>query len=131
MTPTRAALPVASAFGVDIGGSGIKGAPVDLATGRLAKGRERIATPQPATPAAVAATVAELLGRFEVPPGTPVGVTFPAIVHHGVARSAAHADSSWLDTSIEDVGGSAPDRPVRAGNEAGAPAHAPVRFRPA
>ncbi len=128
MTPTRAALPVASAFGVDIGGSGIKGGPVDLATGRLAKGRERIATPQPATPAAVAATVAELLGRFEVPEGTPVGVTFPAVVHHGVARSAANVDSSWIGTSIEDVVGSALGRPVHAVNDADAAGYAEVRY---
>lgn len=119
--------PGSAAFGIDIGGTGIKGAPVDLATGRFLDERHRIPTPQPATPAAVAATVAELVASFEVPSGMPVGVTFPAVVHHGVARSAANVDGTWIGTNIEDVIGEALGRPVHAVNDADAAGYAEVR----
>lgn len=119
--------PVSAAFGVDIGGTGIKGAPVDLATGRLTGERLRIPTPQPATPVAVAATVADLVAGFDVPVGMPVGVTFPAVVHHGVARSAANVDGTWIGTNIEDVIGEALGRPVHAVNDADAAGYAEVR----
>ncbi|HEY0186812.1 MAG TPA: ROK family protein [Cellulomonas sp.] len=116
------------AFGIDIGGSGIKGAPVDLGTGEFAAERRRIPTPQPATPAAVAATVVELVGSFDLPPDTPIGVTFPAVVQHGVARSAANVDSSWIGTNIETVLGEALGRPVLAVNDADAAGYAEARY---
>ena len=86
-----------AAFGIDIGGSGIKGAPVDLRTGAFSGDRVRIPTPQPSTPQAVAATVAALVDSFDLPHDLPVGVTFPAVIQHGVARSAAHSlhDNTW------------------------------------
>lgn len=83
-------------FGVDIGGSGIKGARVDLKTGEFIGDRIRIDTPQPATPEAVADTVAELLTRAEWT--GPVGLTVPAVVVDQTARSAANIDSSWIGT---------------------------------
>jgi polyphosphate glucokinase len=86
-----------TAIGVDIGGSGIKGAPVDLRTGEFAADRVRIETPQPSTPEAVAPVVAEIVERCG---DGPVGVTFPAVVQHGVARSAANVDKSWIDTDV-------------------------------
>lgn len=89
------------AFGIDIGGSGIKGAPVDLKKGKLAADRLRIPTPQPSTPEAVADTVAELLAHFDLPEGTPVGVTFPAVIQHGVAKTAANVDRSWIGTDVD------------------------------
>ncbi len=113
-----------TAFGIDIGGSGIKGAPVDLTTGEFAADRIRIPTPQPATPAAVAATVAELVGRFDLPADAPIGVTFPAVVQHGVARSAANVDGSWIGTNIEHVLGDATGRRVIAVNDADAAGYA-------
>lgn len=116
------------AFGIDIGGSGIKGAPVDLTTGEFAADRVRIPTPQPATPAAVAQTVAELVGRFDLPDDTPVGVTFPAVVQHGVARSAANVDVSWIGTNIEHVLGEAVGRPVLAVNDADAAGYAETLY---
>jgi len=119
---------VTTAFGVDIGGSGIKGAPVDLATGQFAAERVRIPTPQPATPAAVAQTVKELLETFEVPETMPVGVTFPAVVHHGVARSAANVDDTWIGTNIEDVLGQSLGRGIHAVNDADAAGYAEVRY---
>lgn len=112
------------AFGIDIGGSGIKGAPVDLTTGELAAERLRIPTPQPATPDAVATTVAQLVRSFDLPADTPIGVTFPAVVQHGVARSAANVDSSWIGTNIETVVGRAVGRRVVAVNDADAAGYA-------
>lgn len=84
------------AFGIDIGGSGVKGAVVDLATGLLTHDRIKIATPQPATPAAVAAAVAELVAaaRWD----GPVGITMPTVVLDGHTRTAANIDHSWIGT---------------------------------
>lgn len=89
------------AFGIDIGGSGIKGAPVDLSTGELAADRVRIPTPQPSTPEAVADTVAELIGSFDVAADMPVGVTFPAVITAGVAQTAANVDKAWIGTDVD------------------------------
>lgn len=82
------------ALGVDIGGSGIKGATVDTTTGELIANRIRIPTPQPSTPAAVADTVARLVENFDG--ADAFGCTFPAIVQNGVILSAANVDSSWV-----------------------------------
>src|SRR5690606_5111325 len=92
-------------FGIDIGGTGTKGAPVDLATGELAGERFRIPTPQPATPQALAAVTAEIIDHFddsltESTTGS-IGVAIPAVVHHGVARSAANIDPSWVDCDVD------------------------------
>ncbi|MEV0683444.1 polyphosphate--glucose phosphotransferase [Nocardia sp. NPDC050378] len=84
------------AFGIDIGGSGVKGAVVDLDTGLLTHERLKIATPRPATPEAVAAAVAELvaLAGWE----GPVGITLPCVVLDGHARTAANIDPAWIGT---------------------------------
>ncbi|MFD3719714.1 polyphosphate--glucose phosphotransferase [Streptomyces sp. NPDC058674] len=81
-------------MGVDIGGSGIKGAPVDLDRGDLAQERHKVLTPQPATPDEVAGCVAEVVRAFSWT--GPVGVTFPGVVTGGVTRSAANVDRSWI-----------------------------------
>jgi polyphosphate glucokinase len=86
-------------FGIDIGGTGIKGAVVDIATGELVTPRTRIPTPQPSTPDAVAAVVATLLANADW--HGLVGATFPAIIQHGVARSAANVDKSWIGTDVD------------------------------
>ncbi|WP_193104623.1 polyphosphate--glucose phosphotransferase [Brachybacterium sp. FME24] len=96
---SKAKTPIA--FGIDIGGSGIKGAPVDLTTGQLTAERVRIRTPQPSTPDAVADAVRDLVASFDIPRGTPVGVTFPAVIQHGVAKTAANVDSSWIGTDVD------------------------------
>ena len=82
-------------FGVDIGGSGIKGAPVDLERGDLAQERHKVLTPQPATPDAVADGVAEVVGPLDW--SGPVGITFPGVVTGGVTRTAANVDKGWVD----------------------------------
>jgi polyphosphate glucokinase len=114
----------AHAFGIDIGGSGIKGAPVDLSTGEFAGERVRIPTPEVSTPDAVAQVVAQVVGSFDLPGDLPVGVTFPAVVQHGVARSAANVDKSWIGTNIETVVAEALGRPVVAVNDADAAGYA-------
>ncbi len=91
------------ALGIDIGGTGIKGAPVEVATGRLAAPRHYIPTPQPATPAAVAAAVRQMADHFStaLPVGAPIGVTIPAVVRHGVVRNATNIDPTWIGTNAE------------------------------
>ena len=90
-------------FGIDIGGTGIKGAPVDTATGELLQERVRINTPQPATPGAIVQTAAGVVS--EVGWQGPVGCGFPAVVKGGVLRTAANVDEAAigfdLGTSLE------------------------------
>jgi len=112
------------AFGIDIGGSGIKGAPVDLARGEFSADRVRIPTPEVSTPTAVAEVVAELVASFDLAADVPIGITFPAVVQHGVARSAANVDSSWIGTNIEAILGKALGRRVFAFNDADAAGYA-------
>lgn len=90
-----------TSLGIDIGGSGIKGAVVDVATGTLTTDRLRIPTPQPSTPAAVADTVAEIVRHFDW--RSPVGVTFPAIVRRGVILTAANVDDRWIGVDADAV----------------------------
>jgi polyphosphate glucokinase len=87
------------AFGIDIGGTGIKGAIVDTSTGKLVTKRTRILTPRPSTPDAVADVVAKLVS--DAGWHGPVGATFPAVIQHGVARSAANVDPSWIGTDVD------------------------------
>ncbi len=94
----------APVLGIDIGGSGIKGAPVDLATGEFTSKRLRITTPQQSTPKNVAAVVGEIVENFAAIIGDgPIGVTIPAVVTHGKTRSAANIDKSWIDAEAEKI----------------------------
>lgn len=86
-------------FGVDVGGSGIKGGIVDLTTGVLVGERYKIETPQPSTPEAVASVVGRIAEHFDWT--GPVGITLPAVVTNGVARSAANIDKAWIDTDAK------------------------------
>ena len=81
-------------LGIDIGGSGIKGAPVDVDTGTLTAERYRVETPQPSTPDAVADAVADVVRHFKWK--GPFGCTFPAVIKEGVAYSAANVDPTWI-----------------------------------
>ncbi len=117
-----------TAFGIDIGGSGIKGAPVDLRSGEFAADRLRIPTPQPATPAAVADVVQQIVRSFDLHRSVPIGVTFPAVVRHGVAQSAANVDESWIGTDIEKLLRAATGRQVLAVNDADAAGYAEVEY---
>ena len=111
----------AQAFGIDIGGSGIKGAPVDLTTGTFADERLRIPTPHPATPLAVAATVKEILDHFEVEDGTPIGVAFPAPVKPGQPLGyRSNLDQSWVGVDINALISERCGRTVHVVNDADA-----------
>ncbi|MBX7445899.1 MULTISPECIES: polyphosphate--glucose phosphotransferase [unclassified Arthrobacter] len=120
-------------IGIDIGGTGIKGAIVNPATGALLCEPIRIPTPRPATPDAVAAAVAlieEELSTFPGCPkaGSPLGVTFPGIIQHGIVRSAANVDKTWLETHIDALLTARLDRPVKVMNDADAAGLAEARY---
>ncbi|GAB2724712.1 polyphosphate--glucose phosphotransferase [Streptomyces bullii] len=115
-------------FGVDIGGSGIKGAPVDLEQGDLAAERFKVLTPIPATPDGVADGVRQVVDHFGW--SGPVGITFPGVVTGGATiRTAANVDKSWIDTDArvllgERLGG----LPVTVVNDADAAGVAEMSF---
>jgi polyphosphate glucokinase len=88
-------------FGVDIGGSGIKGCLVDLEKGQLVGERLRIETPQPSLPGPVCEVVAQIVGSFDW--SGRVGVTFPGVMKHGVAYTAANVEKSWIGTDVDKV----------------------------
>jgi polyphosphate glucokinase len=126
-------LSTSNVIGIDIGGTGIKGGIVNLEKGKLVGDRFRIDTPQPATPEAVAkvvgAIVAELMNRPDAPhPDAPVGVTFPAIIVHGVARSAANVDDSWIGTDVDGLLEKELGRDVQVMNDADAAGLAEARY---
>lgn len=98
---TTADAPQRRAFGIDVGGSGIKGGIVDLNTGLLIGERVKMLTPQPATPPAVAKTIAAVVNEFGWT--GPLGVTYPGVVTHGVVRTAANVDKAWIGTNARDV----------------------------
>jgi polyphosphate glucokinase len=116
-------------FGIDIGGSGIKGAPVDLVDGKFSDERLRIPTPSPSTPQAVATVVAQIVTSFGADTEqTPIGVTFPAVIQNGVARSAANVDKSWIGTDVDRLFTAELGRPVHVVNDADAAGVAEARY---
>jgi len=117
---------VSECFGIDIGGSGIKGAPVDLSRGDLAKKRKRVETPQPATPEAVVAAVAAIVEGFSY--RGPVGCALPSVVRDGEVRSAANIDPSWIGVAGEKLFCERLGQPVRLLNDADAAGLAEMRY---
>jgi polyphosphate glucokinase len=116
-------------FGLDIGGSGIKGALVDLEKGQLIGDRLRVDTPTPSTTDAVADVVAEIVARFDWK--GPVGVTLPAVIKKGVAHTAANIDPSWIGTDADALFAKRLNRDVgdiAVLNDADAAGMAEVRF---
>ncbi|MCM2678456.1 polyphosphate--glucose phosphotransferase [Echinimonas agarilytica] len=113
-------------LGVDIGGSGIKGAVVDSVTGELTSERIRIPTPQPATPQAVSETVAEISRQLKW--NGLIGCGFPAAIQQGVARTAANIDDSWLNCNVQDTLQKATGLPCYVANDADVAGLAEMRF---
>ena len=108
-------------LGIDIGGSGIKGAPVDLAKGEFAQDRLRVDTPKVSSPTAVADIVAQIATHFVADIGdSPVGVTLPAVVTNGVVRTAANIDPAWIGTDARKLLSDRLGRPVTVVNDADA-----------
>ena len=113
-------------LGVDIGGSGIKGAIVETETGQLQTERFRLKTPQPATPQAVAATLKELVAHFEWQ-GL-IGCGFPAVVQQGVAKTASNIDKDWIGTNAVELFGKQTGCNTFVANDADAAGLAEVTF---
>ena len=91
-------------LGIDVGGSGIKGAPVDLEKGEFSQKRLRIDTPAISTPEAVCDVIAQVVDHFDdVRSDSPIGVTIPGVVQHGVVKTAANIDKSWIGCEIETL----------------------------
>jgi polyphosphate glucokinase len=97
----QGAVPQRRGFGVDVGGSGVKGGIVDLDTGLLIGDRFKLPTPQPATPEAVAKTIAAVVAEFGWT--GPLGVTYPGVVTDGVVRTAANVDKAWIGANAQEV----------------------------
>jgi polyphosphate glucokinase len=116
-------------LGIDIGGSGIKGAPVDLATGQFVRDRLRLDTPQPSTPDAVIDIVAQIAATFATDTGdSPIGVTVPGVVTNGIVRTAANIDAAWIGTDAQKMLTDRLGRPVTLVNDADAAGVAELRF---
>jgi len=103
-------------LGIDIGGTGIKGAPVNIETGVLTADRFRLKTPKGAEPEAVARVVAEIVKHFEL--SGPVGVGFPAPIKHGIVKMAANISPAWIGLNADDVLTRATGCDVTVGNDA-------------
>lgn len=114
-------------FGIDVGGSGVKGGIVDLETGLLIGERFKLPTPQPATPEAVAQTVAAVVREFGW--DGPLGVTYPGVVTNGVVRTAANVDKAWIGTQVNEIiSGALNGQDVTVLNDADAAGLAEERF---
>ncbi len=113
-------------LGIDIGGSGIKGAPVETVSGKLLARRYRIRTPDPSTPEAVARVVAKICRHFAWQ--EPIGCGFPAVVQHGYTRTAANVDPSWIGADAQAVIGAATGCETVVLNDADAAGIAEMRF---
>lgn len=115
-----------ASLGIDIGGTGIKGAPVDLIRGRLLDERCRLLTPHPATPEAVSKVVGHVVEHFAW--RDTIGCTFPAIVRKGVTLTATNVDAAWIGTDAARVLGAAAGHAVTVINDADAAGLAETRF---
>lgn len=113
-------------LGIDIGGSGIKGAPVDAANGIQLEDRRRLATPDPSTPDAVVHELVKIVEYFEW--SGPIGVTMPSIVEKGVVWSAANIDDGWIGMNAAELFADATGLDVAVLNDADAAGIAEVRF---
>ncbi len=113
-------------LGIDIGGSGVKGAIVNTKKGKLITKRYRIPTPQPATPEAVAQVIKEIADHFKW--NGPIGAGFPGVIQQGVARTAANLDNTWIDKDLNKLFSEATGCIVHVVNDADAAGMAEVKF---
>ena len=113
-------------MGIDVGGSGIKGVPVNIETGEILEDRFRLPTPREAKPSEVADTVAEVLKHFHW--SGPVGIGFPAVVRNGIAYTAANIHKSWIETNAEQLFSQVTGCPAFVLNDADAAGIAEMKF---
>jgi polyphosphate glucokinase len=117
---------MAGVLGIDIGGTGIKAAPVDVAAGRLLAERVKLPTPSPAVPDQVAQVIRQLVERFEW--SGPVGITFPGVVAGGIIRTAANLGHAWIGIDAVKFFGEATGQSVLVLNDADAAGLAEMHF---
>jgi polyphosphate glucokinase len=118
-------------IGIDIGGSGVKGAPVDTEAGAFAHERTRVDTPQPSTVDALVATVAEVAAAVQADTPSangPLGITFPGVVTNGIVRTAANLHKSWIGANAATLFTKAIGRTVHVINDADAAGVAEMAF---
>ncbi len=113
-------------LGIDVGGSGIKGALVDIKKGKMVSERHRIETPQPATPKAMIEVIGQIVEHFNYQ--GPIGVGFPAVVQDGVVLSAANIDAKWVNYSGQKQIAKRTGCPIVLLNDADAAGTAEMRF---
>jgi polyphosphate glucokinase len=119
---------MAKAVGIDIGGTGIKGALVDTATGTLLSDRIKLDTPKGGEPEDIVKTVVEIIDQLKLAKSVPVGVCFPAIVIDGKTMSAANVSKKWIDFDAEKLFEKALGRDIRFVNDADAAGVGEVRY---
>ena len=113
-------------LGIDIGGSGIKGAIVNVKTGKMTTDRHRIPTPEASTPKAVADTIKQIAKHFDWK--GPIGVGFPGVIQHGVVKTAANVDDGWLNVDLEKLLEKRTDSKTVALNDADAAGMAEMKY---
>ncbi len=113
-------------LGIDIGGTGIKSAIVETKTGELVTERKRVATPRPATPDAIGQTLKEVVEQHEW--SGPIGIGFPAAIQHGIARTAANVDKTFIGLPIAECFSKHTGCPVYIANDADVAGLAEMRF---
>lgn len=117
-----------TAIGIDIGGTGIKGALVDVKEGNLISERIRMETPDGGRPDDMAEVVRSIVSQLGAGKDTPVGICFPAVVKNGVAKSAANISAEWIDYDADDHFTKALKRSVHMLNDADAAGYAEAKF---
>jgi len=116
------------AIGIDIGGSGIKAAVVDLDTGKLHSERFRIATPEGGKPDQIAAVCKSLVEQLDIAASMPIGICFPAVVRNGVTMSAANVSDDWIGLDAASLFSKLLGQEVRVINDADAAGVAEIKF---
>ena len=116
------------AIGIDIGGTGIKGALVDVKSGKLESDRLRYPTPDGGSPKGIASVVEDIVDKLRAKPDTAIGICFPAVVQHGVTKSAANISKDWIDLDARALFENKLKRPVTLLNDADAAGYAEAKY---
>ena len=116
------------AVGIDIGGTGIKGALVSTKTGELRSERIKLGTPEGGEPEAIAEVVREIAAAVDDKPGRALGICFPAVVKHGITQSAANVSDRWIGLDADELFSNTLNRHVHVINDADAAGVAEVKF---
>ena len=116
------------AVGIDIGGTGIKGALVSTKAGELRSERIKLGTPEGGEPEAIAEVVREIAAAVDDKPGRALGICFPAVVKHGITQSAANVSDRWIGLDADELFSNTLNRHVHVINDADAAGVAEVKF---